>query len=254
MTDLIVFSVGSNKYALDIEHIQRIIQATDLTSIPNAHEYIDGMMSYEDGVIKVLNFRKLIGVSTHEDELSSLFGELKQDHVDWVDALKDSLENGSQFSKTLDPHMCRLGKWIDNFTAYDDRVAEVLNGLVSYHKQLHLKGADICEIKDEDADEAKRMFDVEISEIYSHTKGALDTFVNELPTVSNSLQKLLIYENNDEKFAIKVDSIEDIAHVEESDIINSDNEETNTELLELDGVLDLNDVLINVIKTINIPK
>lgn len=57
-----------------------------------------------------------------------------------------------------------------------------------------------------------------------------------------------------EKFAIKVDTIEDIAHVEETDIMNSDTESEDSELLELDGVLDLNDVLVNVIKTINIPK
>lgn len=254
MVDLIVFSVGTNKYALDIENIQRIIQATALTDIPNAHPLIDGMMSYEDGVIKVLNFRRMIHLKTYEEEIKSLFIDLKQDHVEWVESLKESVETGAKFSKTLDPHMCRLGKWIDNFTAYDDRVIEVLSDLVDHHKQLHLKGADICETMQKDPKKAKKMFDVELNDIYAHTKGALDTFVKELDTVANSLQKLLIYESDGMKFAIKVDDIEDIAHIEESQIMSSDNSETNTDLLELDGVLDLKKVLINVIKTIKLPK
>ena len=253
MIDLIVFSVGTNRYAMDIENIQRIIQADDLTSIPNAHSYIDGMMSHEDSVIKVLSFRKLINYASYEDELKDLFAKLKLAHKDWVDALKASVHTGSTFTKTTNPHMCDLGKWIDGFTSYDDRVSEVLAELVEYHKELHLKGGEACEVKKTDPQEAKRMVDVDVNNIYNHTMGALDVFVQELDTVANSLQKLLIYDNKGKKFAIKVDTIQDIAHVEESDIMASDSDEESSEFLELNGVLDLNGALINVIKTVKLP-
>jgi len=142
MIDLIVFNVGSSHYSLNIENIQRIIQVVELTEIPNAHDMVDGMMSYENSVVKVLNFRKLIGLQPHEDES------------------KD---------------------------------------------------------------------------------------------VEDSSLKLLFYENGSENFAIKVDSIDDIAHIEESQIMNSDEKQERSEFLELSGVLDLDGVLINVIKTIKIP-
>jgi two-component system, chemotaxis family, chemotaxis protein CheV len=142
MMDLIVFNVGSSRYALNIENIQRIIQIVELTEIPNAHDLIDGMMSYENSVIKVLNFRKVIGLPPHEDEN------------------KD---------------------------------------------------------------------------------------------IEDSSLKLLFYENGSEHFAIKVDSINDIAHVEDSQIMNSDEEQSISEYLELSGILDLDGVLINVIKTLKIP-
>ncbi len=142
MIDLIVFKVGNNSYALNIENIHRIIQVVELTEIPNAHEFIDGMMSYENNIIKVLNFRKLIGLPSHEDE---------------------------------------------NVNAEDSSL------------------------------------------------------------------KLLFYEKDGSSFAIKVDSIEDIAHIEESDIMHSEDEHSKNEYLDLEGVLDLNGVLINVIKTVHIP-
>lgn len=140
--DLIVFSVENNRYALNIENVQRIIQAVELTSIPNAHEYLDGMMSYEDSVIKVLNFRKLTNLPPHEDE-------------------------------------CKA--------------------------------------------------------------------------IEDSTLKFLFYENGDEKFAIKVDSIDDISHIEESDIMSSDDDTKACEFLKLSGVLDIDGILVNIIKTIKIP-
>lgn len=255
MIDLIVFRVGSNRYALNIENIQRIIQSVNLTEIPNTHSLIDGMMSHEDSVVKILSFRKLIGLVSYEVELQELFVKLKDTHKAWIDALKLSIHTGSKFTKTTNPHMCELGKWIDGFTSYDDRVSEVLAGLVEYHKQLHHAGGDACEVRKTNPEKAQEMVDVEVNNIYNHTMGALDTFVDELDTVANSLQKLIIYEDkvNEATFAIKVDVIEDIAHIDESSIMNSDEKHNDNEFLELDGVLDLDGVLVNIIKKVNIP-
>ena len=254
MTDLIIFGVANNRYALKIENIQRIIQCRNLTSIPNANEAMDGMMSYEDGVIKVLNFRKMIGIETYEEKLDVLFKRLKKAHAAWVDALKLSINTGSEFTKTTNPHMCELGKWIDDFRSYDDTVADTFRELVEYHKRLHIRGGEALEIYKSDKKRAKQIVDVEVNNIYNYTMGALDTFILDLDVVSNSFQKFLIYENGETTFAIKIDTIEDIAHIEESDVITTEDSYEINEFLELEGVLDLNGVLVNLIKTITIPR
>lgn len=254
MIDLIVFSVAGNKYAMNIENVRRIIESISLTNIPNSHAYIDGMMSYEDKVIKVLSFRKLIQVQPYKDELATLFKGLKEGHAEWVEALKVSVETGATFTKTLNPHACGLGKWIDSFTAYDDHVIEILNELIEYHKQLHVTGGFVLEMYEKDKEKALRMFNIDILDIYEHTMGALDTFTRELDLIANSLQKLVIYENEGSFFAIKVDIIEDIAHVEESDLNSSMSDHEMSKFLDLEGVLDLDGVLINVIKTVKLPK
>ncbi len=254
MKDLIVFSVGENKYAINIENVQRIIESTVLTNIPNAHPFIDGMMSYEDKVIKVLSFRKLIDMQTYKHELNILFASLKKSHAEWVSSLKSSLETGVVFSRTLDPHACELGKWIDSFTAYDDRVITVLNELIEYHKQLHSTGGIALEVYKKNKEEALGIFNEKITQIYEHTIEALETFIKELDLVANSLQKLLIYDNEETLFAIKVDTIEDIAHVSEGDFTNATDKHKASEFLELENVLDLNGVLINVIKSVKLPK
>lgn len=253
MIGLIVFSIGNNRYALNIDNIQRIIQACELSDIPNAHEYIDGMMSYEDSVLKVLSFRKLIGLKTYEDELSVLFKKLKASHEDWLGELVNSIDNGSAFTKTTDPHKCELGIWLDNFNSYDDRVSTIFKNLTLNHKKLHISGGDVLELYKNDKDSASEILKTEVYDIYNHTMRDIDIFIEELSIVSNSLQKLLIYENSGKKFAIKVDVIEDIAHIEDEKIMNSDEEHHQNDFLELDGVLDLDGFLVNLIKTINLP-
>ncbi len=254
MTDLIVFSVGENHYALRIENIQRIIQSIELTGIPNSHPFIDGIMSYENQVIKVMSFRKTIGLISYIGELEALFLKLRINHESWITSLKHSINTGAKFTKTFNPHLCELGKWIDNFTAYDDKISEILNELVKLHKQLHTRGRDAYDIYKEDKIEANRILNIEINELFTQTMLIFNTFTKELNLVANSLQKLLIYENNAKIFAIKVDSIEDIAHIEESEIMNNDSKEEDNDFLELEGILDLNGVLINVIKTVSLPK
>ena len=64
--------------------------------------------------------------------------------------------------------------------------------------------------------------------------------------------KFIFYENENENFAIKVDTIDDIAHIEESDIMSKE-DENDSEYLHLSGVIDIDSVLINIIKTINLP-
>ncbi|MFA6195670.1 MAG: chemotaxis protein CheW [Sulfurimonas sp.] len=254
MIDLIVFSVGNNHYALNIENIQRIIQAKELTAIPSSNELIDGMMSHEGKVIKVLNFRKLIGLIPYEEELRKIFGKLKIAHREWMEALLYAVENGTPFAKMINPHKCDLGMWLDKFNSYDDKVSAVLNDLLQSHKDLHSLGADVLELLKTDKDKAQQMLKREVNAQFSKTIGHLDLFIYELDGVSSSLQKLILYEGHNTTFAIKVDAIKDIAHIEESMIMNSNEEHSSDEYLELLGILDIDGVLINIIKHIDIPK
>lgn len=146
MIDLIVFSVANNRYALNIDNVVRIIQATSVTEVPNSHKLIDGIISYEGNILKVLNFRKLLNLKPHEEDMAEL-------------------------------------KELDDYE-----------------------------------------------------------------------QKFIFFVNNNVTFAIKVDDIDDITHVDESEIMSGDDEHNSSEFLDTSGVLDLNGVLINVISELRLPK
>ncbi len=254
MVDFVIFKLAHSVYAIEIEKVQRIIQTPQLTDIPSAHEYVDGMMSYESRVIKVVNLRKMMGLVTYDDEMLVLFDDLKKQHVAWIDALEDAIYNDHPFSKTTNPHMCQLGKWLDGFTSYDDNVSNILKDLNANHKALHNSATAVLEMAKTDKEAAKKDFDVRIKQIYHKTIASIDLFIAEFDTVAASLQKLLLYHYNGADFAIKVDSIVDIAHLDENVIQKSSDDNVVSEYLELNGVIELDGELVNVIKEIKLPQ
>ena len=139
MEDYIVFTVGDNYYALGVASIQRIIQVPSVTAIPNAHPMVEGMMSYEDRVIKVVDFRAMMGMERFDEN-----------------------------------------------------------------------------------------------------------------TTSKS-QKLLIYQTKEAFFGIKVDQIEDIKSLDCRELKYVERLEANTNFVEMDGVIELGDRLVNVIKSVILP-
>lgn len=46
-------------YALEVSKVERIDQIPKLTPIPNAHPFVDGLMSYQEQTLKVVDFRKM---------------------------------------------------------------------------------------------------------------------------------------------------------------------------------------------------
>lgn len=139
MEDYIVFTVGDSYYALGVASIQRIIHVPAVTAIPNAHHMVEGMMSYEDRVIKVVSFRAMMGMERFEERAGS------------------------------------------------------------------------------------------------------------------KSQKLLIYQTKEAFFGIKVDQIEDIKNLDCSTLKQVDRLEANTCFVEMDGVIEMDNKLVNVIKSVTLP-
>ncbi len=63
-TQLAVFSVGSEEYAVDIMQIMEIIRPQKVTKIPNAPAIVEGVINLRGRVVPVLDLRKRFGVDT----------------------------------------------------------------------------------------------------------------------------------------------------------------------------------------------
>jgi chemotaxis signal transduction protein len=65
--DYIIFTIKKSSYAIAVDQIERISMISHLTPIPNSHPFVDGMMLYRNQTIKVVNFRKMIGMEGDEE-------------------------------------------------------------------------------------------------------------------------------------------------------------------------------------------
>lgn len=233
--------------------MERIIQIPSITAIPNVHPFVDGMMSYEQRITKVVNFRKMTAMDSHEEEISALFKRVASDHQTWVETFMAAVENNTGFALTTDPHACRLGKWLDGYSTHDQDVLAVLKVLRPAHALLHERGRDILALRETNPAEALEQARSEIISIFSTTLGQIAKMGEMSESISGHMQKLLIYQAGESFFAIKVDGIDDMARIEPSMVKAVDSANSAGMFLELSGVVEMGDKLVNVIKSVSMP-
>ncbi|PRO64440.1 chemotaxis protein CheV [Alkalicoccus urumqiensis] len=65
--EIILFSVGSGLYGINVMKVREIIQPSEVTAVPHAHQNIDGMIRLREEIIPVINLSKVIGTPVSEN-------------------------------------------------------------------------------------------------------------------------------------------------------------------------------------------
>lgn len=254
MSDYIVFTVGTNAYAIDVAYVERIVQIPNITPVVNAHPFIDGMIVYHNKTTKILSFRKASGMTSQEDELVAIFKQVKEDHRIWVESLKKAVAEGSEFTLTTDPHACRLGKWLDSYTTNDPEVIALLRALMPIHARLHELGKEILALRHEDPKRAAEMLSVLVDTVFAQTVGQIDTMIRRSDEFARYQQKLVIYHTAGESIALKVDAIDDIAVIDDAMIKPYDHSQMIGSCLKTRGIVEHKGKLVIVVDTVSLPR
>jgi purine-binding chemotaxis protein CheW len=68
---LVTFTLEKEEYAVDILSVQEINRITEITRVPNAPDYVEGVINLRGKVIPVVNLRKKFGLNIKETDDSS---------------------------------------------------------------------------------------------------------------------------------------------------------------------------------------
>jgi len=68
---LVSFRLGNEEYAVDILKVQEINRMVEITTIPNAPFYVEGVINLRGKVIPVVNLRKRFGLESKETDSQS---------------------------------------------------------------------------------------------------------------------------------------------------------------------------------------
>lgn len=66
LLQLVTFRLGKEEYSLDILSVQEIIRHMDITRVPNAPAFVEGVINLRGKVIPVLDLRKRFGLGIEE--------------------------------------------------------------------------------------------------------------------------------------------------------------------------------------------
>ncbi len=71
LLQLVSFRIGNEEFGVDILKVQEINRMLDVTSVPNAPEYVDGVINLRGKVIPILNLRRRFGMERRERDKDS---------------------------------------------------------------------------------------------------------------------------------------------------------------------------------------
>ena len=63
---LVVFKLGQEEYAVDIHYVQEIVKILDITRVPKAPNFVEGVVNLRGSIIPVMNLRKRFGLPPAE--------------------------------------------------------------------------------------------------------------------------------------------------------------------------------------------
>jgi chemotaxis-related protein WspB len=68
---LLTFTVGSDRYAVDVAHVVELVPRVALRSIPHAPAFLAGLLNYRGKVVPVIDLGLLLGTAPCRDRLST---------------------------------------------------------------------------------------------------------------------------------------------------------------------------------------
>lgn len=141
----IVFSLDGEDYCVNSCFVDSIVLPSNLTRMPNNPAHVLGVMKYVGANISVIDLRTLLGLMTMEQAVDD-FSIMRKMHLDWVDALDESVHNHTPFTKPVNPHKCKFGLWYDNYHTDNVHLKFILNKIEDPHAMIHLCGAKAMDL------------------------------------------------------------------------------------------------------------
>lgn len=66
LTQLVTFSVGGEEFGVNILQVQEIIRTMEITNVPRAPEFVEGVINLRGKVIPIVDIRRRFGLESKE--------------------------------------------------------------------------------------------------------------------------------------------------------------------------------------------
>lgn len=217
---VITFATNDAAFAIPLDQVlyiekdvKRNIQLNELDQFN--HEVI----TYQNSTVQLYDFNRLIGSENHQQVMQSFVStldEMEQQHVDWLNALEESVLADVPFTKALDPTKCAFGKWYEQFETDNEELAEVMVRFDEPHRRLHGIAKDILTLKKSKPEEANKKLQLERATTLSELIN-LFKLAKERATTSVRPIILFVEHAQGKVTALRLDNINDIVTYDRKD-------------------------------------
>lgn len=218
----LVFKIKDNLYAVNGETINSIfVLEQPVTMVPRTKSHIKGIINVRSEVLPLVDLRVLLGIQPAEDdsgEFERMIELRKQDHHNWVNALRESVMTRTEFKLSRDPHKCKFGEWFDNYKPSNQSVAALLRQVGEVHAKVHQSGLSIDnfskQFKDDIAAYEANCYPV-LEQLEKELMPKLIGLLDEAVKMINEEDKkmVVILQDDKEQIGITVDEVLEVTSV-----------------------------------------
>lgn len=136
----LLFSSADQVFALQYREVVQVIEVPSCAKLPQLPNFVRGAIDFRGEPILLFDLRRLLRLSSlseEVDELAKNLGARRQDHLNWIQKLKDRVFHGKEVALETDPRKCAFGRW---YAAYETKsvvLAEYLRRFDAPHRAIH---------------------------------------------------------------------------------------------------------------------
>jgi chemotaxis signal transduction protein len=219
----VTFCLGTEVYGVEITHVREMVALMSTRTVPRQPQEQLGVAILRNEILPVMDLRKILGVSNvhaSKDIVDTLEAR-KQDHVNWLNALEQCIDQDCEFKLALDPTQCKFGKWYAEFKTDDPKLKVILQQAAIPHAKIHELGKTAINLGKEGR---KREAQVLIAEHKNTTLAKLITLLNEAmqQVLDSTRQVVVVLQGDGGLVGISVDSLHSVVQIDDNEIQHPD--------------------------------
>ncbi|MEO5341136.1 MAG: chemotaxis protein CheW [Magnetococcus sp. MYC-9] len=157
--EYLVFTVNQSRYGVLYSDVVSVSDMPECTLVPNLPTDVRGVISFRGSSVPLFDLRVCFGAPARRsetEELVTTMGLRKQDHINWLNKLKDEVFGDKPITVQTDPHKCAFGKWYDQFQSDNPNLNAYMRRFDTPHKAIHQVAVDAAAlIRDGQAQQAR---------------------------------------------------------------------------------------------------
>lgn len=135
---VLLLKLGSRSFGVPLEHVRYVAQLRPDFAYCGAEA--EDHFVFEGNPLTYVSLWDELGLKsayTEYEEMQITLPQRRQDHIDWMVALENSIQTSSAFTKARNPHECAFGKWFYSYHTKNHHLSLLLRQFESPHDRIH---------------------------------------------------------------------------------------------------------------------
>jgi len=207
---LVTFTLNGEEYGLDIQAVREIIRIPDLIKVPQAPDYVEGLISLRNKLVPLIDMRHLFNQTLVSEEQTTIVGQIReaQEKTEtWLSELQASLQ--AENADSLKVQTFPLKNWNHDFAAELERVQlalEKVDNLASTIDEARV------ELTNAPFNEAVALVNSKLIPLTTRLTELFNNAVSE--TENNDEQRVVVTDANGLIIGLIVDMVNEVKRVE----------------------------------------